>query len=133
MKYIGKTTDETAENTESEKIKRIHRRVCQVRKSEKAGVKLMQRWEEIAFAKEEGKEEGREEGREEGSLLKLIAQVCKKIEKGKTLEDIAEALEEEVSVIEPIYHKVKESAPPYDPEQILEQLNLTYENSSRES
>lgn len=120
MKYIGKTTDETAENTESEKIKRIHRRVCQVRKSEKAGVKLMQRWEEIAFAKEEGKEEGREEG----SLLKLIAQICKKIEKGKILEDIAEALEEEVSVIEPIYHKVKEFAPPYDPVRILGQLNL---------
>lgn len=113
MKYIGKTTDETAEHTESEKNKRIHRRVCQIRKSEKAGVKYMQRWEEIVYA------------REEGSLLKLVSLVCKKIEKDKTLKKIAEELEEEVSVIEPIYNKVKEFTPPYDLEKILVQLNVS--------
>lgn len=55
MEYIGKTTDETAENTASQKIRRIHRKVCAIRKSEKAGMKYMQRWEEIAFARAEGK------------------------------------------------------------------------------
>ena len=74
----------------------------------------MQRWEELAYAKEEG--------RLEGSLLKLVSLVCKKIEKNKTPEEIAEDLEEEISVIEPIYHKVKESSMPYNPELLLEQL-----------
>ncbi len=51
--------------------------------------------------------------------------VCKKIEKDKTLKKIAEELEEEVSVIEPIYNKVKEFTPPYDLEKILVQLNVS--------
>lgn len=44
----------------------------------------------------EGKEEGKEEGREE--LLREL--VKKKLDKGKTIAEIAEDLEEEVSVIE---------------------------------
>ena len=67
MEYIGKTTDETAENTASQKIRRIHRKVCAIRKSEKAGMKYMQRWEEIAFAREEGKAEGKA-----ASILELL-------------------------------------------------------------
>lgn len=46
--------------------------------------------------KEEGKEEGRREGREE--LLREL--IKKKLDKGKTVVEIAEDLEEEVSVIE---------------------------------
>ena len=75
----------------------------------------MQRWEEIVYAKAEG------------SLLKLVSQVCKKVEKNKTMEKIAEELEEEVSVVGPIYYKVKGSMPPYNPELILEQLNVSSE------
>lgn len=61
MEYIGKSTDETAKNTDSGKIKQIHNRICQIRKSEKAGVKYMQRWEELAYARDDGKIEGRAE------------------------------------------------------------------------
>lgn len=71
MEYIGKTTDETAENTDSGKIKRIHERVKQIRKSEKAGVRLMQKWEELAYEREDGKLEGRAEGRA-ASILDLL-------------------------------------------------------------
>ena len=71
MEYIGKTTDEMAGSTASQKIRRIHRRVCAVRESEKAGVKYMQRWEEIAYAREDGKIEGKIEGRA-ASILELL-------------------------------------------------------------
>ena len=45
-------------------------------------------------------EEGRKEGLEEGIERKLSDQVQKKIAKGKTILEIAEELEEEISVIE---------------------------------
>lgn len=45
----------------SEKLSRIHNRVQLVKESEEIGVKYMQRWEELAYAKEEGREEGRKE------------------------------------------------------------------------
>ena len=47
----------------------------------------MQRWEEIAYAREDGKTAG--------ETLKLIKLICKKIEKGKSPEEIAEDLEKE--------------------------------------
>ena len=37
MEYINSTTDEIAEKTESERIKRIHRRVKKIKTSEKTG------------------------------------------------------------------------------------------------
>ena len=51
-----------AESTESERIKRIHRRVRRVKSSEEIGVKYMQAWEERYYDKQEAQEEGRAEG-----------------------------------------------------------------------
>lgn len=55
---------------------------------------------------EEGQKEGRKEGREEGKKQMLIMQVRKKFEKGKCIEQIADELEEEVSVIKQIYEEL---------------------------
>lgn len=54
MEYIAGTTDENAGKSGSERIKEIHKKICQIRKSEKAGVKYMQRWEELEYAKQDG-------------------------------------------------------------------------------
>lgn len=51
---------------------------------------------------EEGRKEGLEEGIGKGIEKKLIDQVNKKILKGKTISEIADELEEEISVIEQI-------------------------------
>lgn len=51
---------------------------------------------------EEGRKEGLEEGIEKGIEKKLSDQVNKKILKGKTISEIADELEEEISVIEQI-------------------------------
>lgn len=72
MEYITTTTDELAQHTTSERIKRIHRRVQEIKASEKMGEKYMQKWEEIALARQEGKEEGQEEGIEQGIADGLI-------------------------------------------------------------
>ena len=47
-----------AERAESNKIKLIHKNVQKVKASEKMGVKLMQRWEELVYEREEGCKEG---------------------------------------------------------------------------
>lgn len=64
------------EKSGSEKIKRIHERVCTIKRSEKMGVKLMQKWEEIClerqWAREDGRAEGLAEGHKEGYKLAQI-------------------------------------------------------------
>ena len=55
-----------------------------------------------------------------GETLKLIKLICKKIEKGKSPEEIAEDLEEEVKTILPIYNLAIDSAPEFDSEKIFE-------------
>lgn len=47
-------------------------------------------------------EEGFEDGEEKGEFLKLIKQVCRKLEKGKSPETIAEELDEEAELIDGI-------------------------------
>lgn len=76
MKYIVTPYDEVVEKSGSEKIKRIHERVCTIKRSEKMGVKLMQKWEEIClerqWAREDGRAEGLAEGHKEGYKLAQI-------------------------------------------------------------
>jgi predicted transposase/invertase (TIGR01784 family) len=92
LHYVENSTDEVAVQSGSERIRRIHERVCKVRVNEEAGVRYMQAWEEKYYEREEAREEGREE--------KLWEQVQKKLAKGKTVEEIADALEESVEEIE---------------------------------
>lgn len=76
------------------------------------GVKYMQAWEERYYdreeARQEGREEGRAEGREEGRLSKLRELVEKKLEKGMTLEEIADMLEEDLETVQCIAGELQE-------------------------
>ncbi|MBO5055595.1 MAG: Rpn family recombination-promoting nuclease/putative transposase [Lachnospiraceae bacterium] len=110
MDYVTNSSAKVAGRTKSEKIKLIHRQVQKIKESEKMGVKYMQRWEELAEAKEEGGE------------LMLIKQVCKKLGKGKSMEEIAEALEEDMEKIEKICEAAEGFAPDYNCEEIYEKL-----------
>lgn len=95
MDYLNCTTDVVAAKSESVKIQQIHKVVQKIRKSEKMGVKFMQRWEELEYAKDDGREEGREEGR----YNLLLEKIKRKLEKGKTLEMIADELDEEIATV----------------------------------
>lgn len=53
----------------------------------------------------------------------LIELICRKVKKGKALPAIAEELEEEVSVVSPIYDAVLKSAPDYDCEKVYALLH----------
>ena len=71
----------------------------------------------------EGISRGRAEGRSEGSRVKLISLIIKKIQRGKDILSIADAVEEPVEVIQPIYEAVL-AAPKADVEQIYDKVYL---------
>ena len=103
LHYVEHTTDEAAEHAGSERIRRIHDRVRKVRNSEEVGVKYMQAWEEKYYEKQEAREEGIklgiEEGIQTGERRKLRELAIKKQQKGKSIEEIAEILEEDEETI----------------------------------
>ena len=75
---------------------------------------------------EDGKSDGKSEGRTEGSRINLISLIIKKIQRGKDILSIADAVEEPVEVIQPIYEAVL-AAPGADAEQIYDKVYLKLE------
>ena len=118
MKYINQSTDFVAERTASVKIRQIHNRVSTIRTLEKTGVKFMQWWEEKAYAREEGWTEGLKQG--EFSLL--VNQVCRKLAKGLSPEEIADHLEADISQISKICEIASSYAPDYDAAKIMKEI-----------
>ena len=62
----------------------------------------------------EGYSSGLTQGYAKGKVHYLITSVIKKVQKNKTLDQIADELEESVETIQPIYDIVKKHAPEYD-------------------
>ena len=103
LKYMEHSTDEISEACESKRIQEMHRRVCQIRASEKTEVKYMQSWEERIMIKQEGIAEGRIEG--EKALLKSLIE--KKMAKKYSAEQISAMLEVDVSEVENIMKEIQ--------------------------
>ena len=86
-------------------------------------IDMCKAWEE---QKNEGREEGRElvreEGRELGERQKIISLIVKKLQKDKSVAEIADDLEEKEEVIAPIYEAALSMKPDYDVEKIYELL-----------
>ena len=64
-------------------------------------------------------EDQKNEGRELGERQKIISQVVKKIKKDKSVEEIADDLEEKEMVIAPIYEAALSMKPDYDVEKSM--------------
>ena len=67
----------------------------------------------IRQEKDESRREGKEEGMEEGRASMLRDLVIRKVEKGYSLEQIADAFDYNKDEIEPIYNMVREEAGGY--------------------
>ncbi|MEW4414209.1 Rpn family recombination-promoting nuclease/putative transposase [Clostridium sp. AN503] len=102
LHYFEKTTDEVAADCESERIKELHERIRRIKTSEEIGVRYMQKWEEMVYAKEEGREEGVAEGKTKGialtkRVMKLSMEGLSKAdiakETGASIQEITEILE----------------------------------------
>ena len=94
LKYMERSTDEVSGECKSKRIQEMHRRVCQIKASEKTEVKYMQTWEERILLKQEGGKE---------MLEKLIK---KKLEKNLSVEQIAEMLEIDILKVENIIKEI---------------------------
>ena len=79
------STDEVSEVCKSERIQKMHRRICQIKASEKTEVKYMQSWEEKILIKQEEKQE-----------------LMRKLSNKFSIEQIAEMLEIDISEVENI-------------------------------
>ena len=62
------------------------------------------------------------QAREEGADFALISLICRKLQKGKTIDVIAEELEQEPEHIEMICQIAERFAPEYDVEKIYDEL-----------
>ncbi|MBQ7919863.1 MAG: Rpn family recombination-promoting nuclease/putative transposase [Lachnospiraceae bacterium] len=92
--YVTESTDEVANRSKSEKVKLIHEFVSKIRMSEKMGVKYMQRWEELAYAKAEGRQQGIEQGMEQGIEQGFLRHIYQMVERGKySIQDALEDLQ----------------------------------------
>ena len=78
---------------------------------------LNQRNEELDQAKREAAQSARR-----GELTTLIRQCVKKMQKGTSLEDIADMLEEDFSVIQSICNIAEKYAPEYEAEKICKEI-----------
>ena len=103
LKYMERSTDEVSGECKSKRIQEMHRRVCQIKASEKTEVKYMQSWEERIMIKQEGIAEGRIEG--EKALLKSL--IKKKMAKKYSAEQISAMLEVDVSEVENIMKEIQ--------------------------
>ncbi len=94
---------------------RINEAVIKCRKNEVWRTQYMKEWIIMMDEREDGRKEGREEI--------LISQVCKKLQKNKTPEQMAEELEIDIEEIKKIYDVAKEFAPEYDEDEIFMKMH----------
>ena len=85
LKYMEHSTDEISEACESKRIQEMHRRVCQIRASEKTEVKYMQAWEEKLLERQKEKRE-----------------LLRKMNHKMSIEEIADVLDMDVSEVKHI-------------------------------
>lgn len=71
--------------------------------------------------------DGQEKGLEKGADIKLINQISRKLQKGKTPEQIAEDLDEELTLVRSICEAAAKSAPEYNSEEIYRILKAAKE------
>ena len=124
LEFVAAPLSESGEDFKDEYVRKLQASIEEVKASREMGARYMTFEEyvkeEREDAREEGRIAGREEGRSEGELLLKIIQVRKKLQKGKSLEEMAENLEEEAAVLRPIYDCILQN-PDKNDQYILEQ------------
>ena len=85
LKYMEHSTEEVSEQCKSERIQKIHRRVCRIKASEKTEVKYMQAWEEKLLERQKEKRE-----------------LLRKMNHKMSIEEIADVLDMDVSEVKHI-------------------------------
>ena len=83
--YMEHSTEEVSEQCKSERIQKMHRRVCRIKASEKTEVKYMQAWEEKLLERQKEKRE-----------------LLRKMNHKMSIEEIADVLDMDLSEVKDI-------------------------------
>ncbi|MDD2971849.1 MAG: hypothetical protein PHE02_06945 [Lachnospiraceae bacterium] len=118
MKNRAEVTELIFEEYDEERLREIDRKDAQKRGYQ----------EGLEEGKQKGLEEGKLKGRNEGEYIKLISQVCRKLQKNYDASQIAEMLEEEKDIIEKICAAASKYTPEYGADMIYEELKKDMEN-----
>ena len=78
----------------------------------------------IEIGKAQGIELGKSQGIEFGERRKLIEMVYKKMKRGKTVEEIADDLEEDIEVINPIFNEIEKVGLDKSLEEIIKKVKV---------
>ena len=100
LKYVGTPLSDSEKDFEDVFIQRIQSAVKEVKASREMGARYMT-FQELL-------NDEREAGRKEGRIESLKNQIKKKLEKGKSVEAIAEDLEEDITVIRELTEQLKQ-------------------------
>ena len=101
-----------------EELDQVNEELDQVKEElDQVNEELNQRNEELDQAKREAAQSARR-----GELTTLIRQCVKKMQKGTSVEDIADMLEEDFSVIQSICNIAEKYAPEYEAEKICKEI-----------
>ena len=104
--------------TGSDLTRKIENAVDKGRKNALWRTQYMKEWVVIQDAREEGFEQGIEQG-EDRHLIELI---CKKLRRGRTVEQIADEVEEDISRVQAICDVAEVYAPNYNLDDVLQAL-----------
>ena len=95
LHYFEQTTGENAAGSHSEKIKKLQRRVEQIKQNEEVGIRFMNAFEEKMWERREGREEGEKigeaRGKKQGESAKQQEIAKRMLEMKMDLETIAKA------------------------------------------
>ena len=90
LKYMEKSTEETAEHCKSEKVRELHQKISRLKKNKQVEAKFMQAWEEKVLDRQEAYAEGEKAGEERER--QEIAGLCRKLAELNRMEDIQRAI-----------------------------------------
>ena len=128
---VGKTLEESVDEAISKSLKEgVLKDLLKKNRAEVRNVVLTEYNEELHLKNvrecgyEEGYDNGYGSGLDQGRMQNQIELVIKKVRKGQSLEQIADALETSEDQLKEIYEAVVKAAPEYDLEKIKEELKI---------
>ena len=81
LHYFEQTTGENVAGSHSQRIKKLQKRVEEIKQNEEAGIRYMNAFEEKMWERREGREEGEKIGEERGKKSEKKEIACKMLEK----------------------------------------------------
>ena len=130
QKFLTYFEDSTDENAVTEDLRELQSMVSQIKDNRKVGLSYMRAYEEKELLKriyhnqglEEGRAEGRAEGLEAGRRQQMISVIMQQMNRGKSMSQIADFFDMDVTEVQRVYDVGKKYAPDYDLDAIYKEL-----------